>query len=118
MRSTSAAMSSHRQLPESGLAPVECRRGALYELTDAHPDPALEDAIRRAALTVAGVVGTDRCFVRKMGFDYYVELDVRMAPDLPLHVVHALSHSVQDAVRVQIPHKRFARVLVHPEPYL
>ena len=91
-------------------------RGALYELTDAHPDIALEAEVRRVALTVPGVVGTDKCFIRKMGFDYFVELDARMDAQLPLYQAHDIAHAVQDAVRAQISDKRFTRVLVHPEP--
>ena len=91
-------------------------RGALYELTDAHPDIALEAQVRRIALTVPGVVSTDKCFIRKMGFDYFVELDARMDAQLPLYQAHDIAHAVQDAVRAQISDKRFTRVLVHPEP--
>jgi cation diffusion facilitator family transporter len=93
-------------------------RGALYELTDAHPDVELEADVRRVTLTVPGVVGTDKCFVRKMGFDYFVELDVRMDRELPLYRAHEIAHAVQDAVRAQITDRRFTRVLVHPEPTL
>ncbi len=93
-------------------------RGALYELTDAHPDHELEAKVRRIALTVPGVTGTDKCFVRKIGFDYFVELDARMDPDLSLFDAHEIAHAVQDAVRAGITEKRFARVLVHPEPTL
>lgn len=93
-------------------------RGALYELTDAHPDTELEAQVRRVAQSVPGVKGTDKCFVRKMGFDYFVELDVRMDPELSLFEAHEIAHHVQDAVRAQIPEKRFTRVLVHPEPVL
>ncbi len=91
-------------------------RGAVYELTDARPDKDLETQVRRVALTVPGVAGTDKCFVRKMGFDYFVELDVQMNRDLPLYRAHEIAHAVQAAVRVQIKDKRFGRVLVHPEP--
>jgi cation diffusion facilitator family transporter len=93
-------------------------RGALYELTDARPDVELEAEVLRVTRTVPGVVGTDKVFVRKMGFDYFVELDVRMDRELPLHEAHEIAHAVQDAVRAQIKDKRFTRVLVHPEPSL
>lgn len=91
-------------------------RGALYELTDAHPDTALESEVRRVALTVPGVASTDKCFIRKMGFDYYVELDARVDPQMTVARGHEIAHEVQDAVRAQIRDKRFARVLVHIEP--
>jgi cation diffusion facilitator family transporter len=91
-------------------------RGALYELTDAHPDAELEAEVRRVALSVPGVDSLHQCFVRKMGFDYFVELDVRVDGGLTVSRGHDIAHGVQDAVRAQIPDKRFARVLVHIEP--
>lgn len=91
-------------------------RGALFELTDAHPDPALEAEVRRIALTVVGVENLHKCFIRKMGFDYFVELDVRVAGELSVYRGHEIAHEVQDTVRAQISDKRFARVLVHIEP--
>jgi cation diffusion facilitator family transporter len=93
-------------------------RGALFELTDAHPDPALEAEVRRVALTVEGVENLHKCFIRKMGFDYYVELDVRVDGELSVFHGHEIAHEVQDTVRAQIADKRFARVLVHIEPAL
>lgn len=97
---------------------VNILRGALFELTDAHPDPALEAEVRRVALTVPEVDNLDKCFIRKMGFDYYVELDVRVDREMPVYRAHEIAHQVQDAVRAQISDKRFARVLVHIEPTL
>jgi len=97
---------------------VNILRGALFELTDAHPDPALEAEVRRVALTVPEVDNLDKCFIRKMGFDYFVELDVRVDREMPVYRAHEIAHHVQDAVRAQISDKRFARVLVHIEPTL
>nr|WP_309693217.1 cation diffusion facilitator family transporter [Armatimonas sp.] len=97
---------------------VNILRGALFELTDAHPDPALEAEVRRVALTVVGVENLHKCFIRKMGFDYYVELDVRVDGEMSVYRGHEIAHEVQDTVRAQIADKRFARVLVHIEPAL
>ncbi|MDX1931937.1 MAG: cation diffusion facilitator family transporter [Capsulimonadales bacterium] len=91
-------------------------RGALYELTDARPGAALEAEVRQAAARVPGVRGTDKCFVRKMGFDYFVEIDIRVDPSLTVEQGHRIAHAVQDAVREEIKGKRFARVLAHVEP--
>lgn len=91
-------------------------KGAVYELTDAHPDPELEAEVRRVAASVPGVDDLDKCFVRKMGFDYYVEIDIRVDGELTVARGHEIAHEVQDAVREQIQDKRFARVLAHVEP--
>jgi cation diffusion facilitator family transporter len=69
-------------------------RPALAELTDAAPDPKLEKEVRAIAKGIDGVLGTHKCHVRKMGFDYYVE--------------------VQDAIRRANP--LFTKVLIHIEP--
>ena len=91
-------------------------RGALYELTDGRPDTKIEASVRRVAQTVPGVIGTHKCFVRKMGFDYYVELDVRVDGGMRVVEAHEITHAVENAVRAQIRDERFARVLVHIEP--
>lgn len=93
-------------------------RKALYELTDAHPDPALEKEVRRVASQVPGVANLHKCFIRKLGFDYYVEIDIRVDYHLSVAEGHAIAHAVQDTVRAEISDKRFARVLAHVEPTL
>ena len=93
-------------------------QGALHELTDARPDSAIEEEVRRIALTVPGVVNLDRCTVRKVGFDYFVDLDVRVDRDMPVHQAHTIGHQVQDTVRGNMRGGRIARVLVHIEPTL
>lgn len=93
-------------------------RRALYELTDARPDASIEEEVRRVARTVPGVADLDKGLVRKMGFDYYVELDVLVDRDMPVHKAHDIAHEVQDTVREKVAQGRVARVLVHIEPTL
>ena len=89
-------------------------RPALAELTDAAPDPKLEAQVRTVAKGVAGVLGTHKCHVRKMGFDYYVDLDVLVAGSMTVSAAHAVAHEVQDAIRQANP--LFSKVLIHIEP--
>lgn len=95
---------------------IHILRRALYELTDARPDDGIETQVRRVAAGVPGVEGLHKCFVRKMGFDYFVEIDIRVDGNLTVSRGHEIAHEVQDAVRAAIPEKRFARVLAHVEP--
>lgn len=88
---------------------------ALHELMDVAPPPAMEEAVRSTAAGVDGVRGLHRCFVRKMGFDYFVDLDVQVEGHLTVHQGHDIAHRVQDAVREADP--RVKKVLVHVEPY-
>lgn len=89
-------------------------RPALEELTDATPDPALEAQVRAVARQMPGVVGTHKCHVRKMGFDYYVDLDVIVDGEITVTRGHEIAHDVQNAVRAANP--LFSKVLIHVEP--
>lgn len=89
-------------------------RPALDELTDAKPDPALETEVRRVAALHPDVVGTHKCHVRKMGFDYYVDLDVIVDGAMTVTRGHEIAHDVQAAIRAANP--LFSKVLIHVEP--
>ncbi|MCE7989492.1 MAG: cation transporter [Caldilinea sp. CFX5] len=89
-------------------------RPALAELTDAAPDPKLEEEVRAIAKRIDGVLGTHKCHVRKMGFDYYVDLDVIVAGHMTVSAAHVVAHQVQDAIRRANP--LFTKVLIHIEP--
>jgi cation diffusion facilitator family transporter len=89
-------------------------RPALAELTDAKPDPALEAQVRAVAERHPDVVGTHKCHVRKMGFDYYVDLDVIVNGEITVTRGHDIAHDVQDAIRAANP--LFSKVLIHVEP--
>jgi cation diffusion facilitator family transporter len=93
-------------------------KGALRELTDAMPDRSIEEEIRRVALTIPGVANLDKCIVRKMGFDYVVDLDVRVDRDMPVHEAHDIAHRVQDALRAKVAGGRVIRAVIHIEPTL
>ena len=60
----------------------------LEELLDTAPPPDIEAQVRRAATAVPGVIGLDKCFVRKVGFRYYVELHVVTRGDLSVRTGH------------------------------
>lgn len=87
---------------------------ALRDLVDASPENAVELEIRKIADQVEQVRGTHRCWVRKLGFDYFVELDVLVDGKLSVEEGHNIAHDVQNAVRDQIP--TISRVMVHVEP--
>src|SRR3989338_6451867 len=51
-------------------------RPALDEVMDAAPSPSIEEGVRQAAQKVNGVLKLEKCYVRKMGLDYFVDLHV------------------------------------------
>ena len=64
--------------------------------------------------TVPDVFGVEKCFVRKVGFRYYVDLHVVVSGDLTVRQGHLIAHAVADQVRDQVD--KIAEVLVHIEP--
>jgi len=89
-------------------------RPAILELSDSSVNPTVEARVRQIAQRVNGVVGLDKCVVRKMGFGFYVDLHIVVSGELTVRQGHQLSHRVEDEILKGIP--RVAEVLVHVEP--
>ena len=87
---------------------------SLMELLDTAPDPEIIKNVRDVACQVKGVMGTHKCYVRKLGFDYYLDLDVLCDPNLTLREGHEIAHDVGDAIHKHLPY--ITKVLVHVEP--
>ncbi|RAK70601.1 cation diffusion facilitator family transporter [Hymenobacter edaphi] len=89
-------------------------RPALGEIMDEAPAGTWPEDVARVARTVPGVLGTEKCIVRKMGFEYFVDLHVLVDGDISVREGHAVAHAVKDAVIAQLP--AIYDVLVHIEP--
>lgn len=89
-------------------------RPALGEVMDEnnHDDLTLE--IRKVALTVPGVEGTEKCFIRKAGMIYHVDLHAKVKGDLSVTKGHDIAHELKDTLRLEIP--ELGHVLIHIEP--
>src|SRR5947208_836872 len=87
---------------------------ALAEILDTAPRGEIVAGIQAAARAVPGVADLDKCFVRKMGVDYYVDLHVQVNGAMSVRQGHELAHRVKDAIRATDP--RITDVLVHVEP--
>lgn len=87
---------------------------ALHEVMDAAPQSEIETEIRHIAEAVPGVVLVEKCLVRKMGFEFYVDIHVEVDGNLTVHAGHEIAHRVKEALLRANP--RVADVLVHIEP--
>ena len=87
---------------------------ALEELSDIAPPKEMQEQVKSVARKVAGVDDLEKCFVRKMGLEYFVDLHVVVNGDLPVREGHRIAHEVKDAVLAAYP--RITEVLVHIEP--
>jgi len=89
-------------------------RPAFNELMDRSPDRALIGKIRAVAGTIPGVAGVEICFVRKMGYQFFVDMHVEVDPQMTVENSHRIGHEVKNQVRAEIPAVR--DVLIHIEP--
>jgi cation diffusion facilitator family transporter len=89
-------------------------RLAINELMDTSPGKELLLEVRRIAATIAGVEAVEKCFVRKMGYHYYVDIHVEVHPQMTVERSHRIAHDVKDRLRGELPSVR--DVLVHIEP--
>jgi cation diffusion facilitator family transporter len=89
-------------------------RPALNELMDRSPNREVIDRIRAIAEAVSGVVRVEKCLVRQMGYQYFVDMHVEVDAQMTVLRSHEIAHLVKDNVRSQVP--RVRDVLVHIEP--
>ena len=87
---------------------------ALQEAMDTAPPRELQESIRALAAAVPGVAALDKCRIRKMGLEFYVDLHVTVDAEMSVRAGHAIAHAVKDAIRTAKP--EVADVLVHIEP--
>ena len=89
-------------------------RPALSELMDTAPGPEVIDQIRRIATATPGVDSVEKCIVRKVGYQYFVDMHVEVDPQMTVLRSHKIAHAVKDKIRDAIP--AVSDVLVHIEP--
>ena len=87
---------------------------AFQEIMDTAPGGKIVRSIRTVASSVPGVVEVEKCYARKMGLDYYVDLHVGVDGNISVHKGHEIAHRVKAAI--QQSDSRVADVLVHIEP--
>lgn len=87
---------------------------AVNEVMDAAPTTDIEEAVRETARGVAGVIGLEKCRIRKMGLSYYVDLHVTVEGNIAVREGHEIAREVK--AKILATHANVADVLVHIEP--
>lgn len=90
-------------------------RPALAEIMDAAPSNEIVEKVRELANSITLVKGVEKCYVRKMGFDYYVDIHIEVDGHLTVTDGHAIAHEVKNAILKS--DLRVTDVLIHVEPY-
>lgn len=87
---------------------------ALFEVMDTAPSQEVIQKIINTSLTVEGVVAIDKCFARKMGFEYYIDMHVIVDGNISVYNGHEISHKVKEKLIQTFP--SISNVLIHIEP--
>lgn len=90
-------------------------RPALGEVMDEDIHDDLTEEIRNVSLTVKGIKGTEKCFIRKAGMKYHVDLHANVDGNLTVREGHDIAHNLKDTLRRRLP--QLGHVLIHIEPF-
>jgi cation diffusion facilitator family transporter len=95
---------------------VQLIRPGLAEIMDAAPSQEIVDQVRNLAAQVEEVKNIEKCYVRKMGFDYFVDLHIWVDPNLTVEAGHRISHAVKDVLVNSGLNIKDA--IIHVEPFM
>lgn len=87
----------------------------VLQLMDTMPDEAQMAQIRAAALSVPGALAIEKCFARKTGLRYHVDLHLEVDPDLTVRASHEIARKVKNTIKSDVSWVQ--DVLVHVEPH-
>jgi cation diffusion facilitator family transporter len=90
-------------------------RPALGEIMDEHLYDTLIEEIRQVSHTVEGVIDTEKCFIRKSGMIYHVDLHATVDAFITVKQGHDIAHNLKDTLRNRLP--QLGHVLIHVEPH-
>jgi divalent metal cation (Fe/Co/Zn/Cd) transporter len=71
--------------------------------------------IREVAHRVPGVIDTEKCFIRKSGMKYHVDLHAVVNGQISVKDGHDIAHQLKDTLRTELP--ALGHVLIHIEPH-
>lgn len=89
-------------------------RPALGEIMDEHLYDDLVAEIRKISNHVEGVIDTEKCFIRKAGMKYHVDLHAVVDANISVKEGHDIAHKLKDTLREEI--QQLGHVLIHIEP--
>jgi cation diffusion facilitator family transporter len=93
---------------------VQVVRRTVAQLVDTMPDEEKMAEIRQTAILVPGALGIEKCFARRSGLHYHVDLHLEVDPELTVRQSHVIATQVRILIRETLPW--VADVLIHVEP--
>jgi len=95
---------------------VRVVRDTTLQLMDTMPDAVSMDRIRQVAVSVPGALGIEKCYARKTGLQWHVDLHLEVDPAMSVYESHEIATQVRIRIREELDW--VADVLVHVEPHL
>lgn len=89
-------------------------RPALSEIMDEHIHDDLIDKVRAISEKVPGVEYTEKCFARKSGLTYHIDMHLVVDAYISVQKGHQIAHEVKDELMKRLPN--ISDVLIHVEP--
>jgi cation diffusion facilitator family transporter len=93
---------------------IRLMRPAVAEIMDTAPSRKIVLQIKHEAEEIKEVKEVEKCYVRKMGFEYYVDLHIKVDGSISVSEGHRISHLVKD--RLLHDKLNIKNVLIHVEP--
>jgi len=89
-------------------------RPALGEVMDEHTHDDVVIKIREVSKTVIGVIETEKCYIRKTGMKYHVDLHIIVDSNITVKEGHDISHQLKNKIQEEMP--EISNILMHVEP--
>lgn len=89
-------------------------RPAMSELMDEHLYEDKISYIREIAMRVPGVCDTEKCFIRKTGIAFHVDLHLVVDGNISVRAGHDIAHALKRSVKKELP--EVMDILIHVEP--
>lgn len=89
-------------------------RPALGEVMDEHTHDDVATKIKELSKNTQGVIDTEKCFIRKTGMKYHIDLHIIVNGDISVREGHEISHILKDKIKLDMP--EISNVLIHIEP--
>jgi cation diffusion facilitator family transporter len=89
-------------------------RDTSLELMDTMPDEIMMTELVRIAMEVPGVLGVEKCYARKTGMHYHVDIHLEVDPHIMVEKAHDIATQARFYIRERLCW--VADVLVHIEP--
>jgi len=89
-------------------------RPALGEIMDEHQYDDIRNDIKLSSQKVEGVIDIEKCYVRKIGMKFFIDIHLTVDGNISVKEGHAISNHLKDHLKAEIP--EIADILIHIEP--